>query len=161
MDLVGLGAEIRRSRQASGISQLELAFMTQLSRATINYAERGRVAIGADALLRIFETLGLSIATPRPTGERSAVELIAQSASVSFRSELPAHVVDQVVSSGEVPDEWLPHIAVILDETSDGLLLSAIRDIAVRTGRSADTLWRNLRQIAADMDSPHPRWQHA
>jgi hypothetical protein len=69
--------------------------------------------------------------------------------------------VDQVVSSGEVPDEWLPHIAVILDETSDGLLLSAIRDIAVRTGRSADTLWRNLRQIAADMDSPHPRWQHA
>jgi len=53
-----LGETIRRARVESGLSQLDLARMSDLSRATINYAEAGRVAIGSDALLRILHLLG-------------------------------------------------------------------------------------------------------
>ena len=87
MELAELGASIRRTRLASGISQAQLARMAGVSRATINYAETGRSAIGADALLRILPPLGLSIASTRSVAgreDRPAVELLATSVSVIF-----------------------------------------------------------------------------
>ncbi|MSO26503.1 MAG: XRE family transcriptional regulator [Candidatus Nanopelagicales bacterium] len=41
MELAELGATIRRTRLASGISQAQMARMVGVSRATINYAETG------------------------------------------------------------------------------------------------------------------------
>ena len=61
---------------------LDLMELVELG-ATIKYAETGRSAIGADALLRILPPLGLSIAPTRSVAgraDRPAVELLATSA---------------------------------------------------------------------------------
>ena len=58
MELAEPGATIRRNRLASGINEAQLARMAGVSRATINYAETGRSAIGADARLRILRFPG-------------------------------------------------------------------------------------------------------
>ncbi len=161
MDLTELGATIRRTRVESGISQLDLARMSKLSRATVNYAEQGSVAIGADALLRILQTLGLSIGGPRTSQGSSAVSLLAATASVSFRDDISTEEVERVLISGRVEEQWLAHIATIIDETSNAMLLRAVREIAMRTGISSSIIWRNLKCLSAELTSPHERWHHA
>ena len=161
MDLVELGATIRRTRLASGISQAQLARMAGVSRATINYAETGRSAIGADALLRILPPLGLSIASTRSVAgreDRPAVELLATSASVSFKETIPVAEVERALVTGTFADPWLPHITTIIDEASNSLLLRAVREIAAQTFLPAATIWRNLRSLAEAVSSPNTRW---
>lgn len=155
-----LGATIRSAREASGISQGQLARMAGISRATLNYAEQGRSAVGADALLRIFSPLGLGI-VPRATQGRaidSAVHMLASSASVSFAKPIPSSEVERAFVTGQFDDRWLPHIAAIVDEASDSLLLRAIREVATAHAMPPSTLWRHLKSIASALASPNPRW---
>ncbi len=159
MDLTELGATIRRTRIDSGISQLDLAGMSHLSRVTVNYAERGRVAVGADALLRILQPLGLSIGGPQIPNQ-NAVGLLAKSASVSFRSELPATELERAFVTGRVDDQWLPHFSTLIDEATDAMLLRGVREVADRFEIPATTIWRNLKRLAATIASPNPRWRH-
>ena len=161
MELAELGASIRRTRLASGISQAQMACMVGVSRATINYAETGRSAIGADALLRILPPLGLSIAPTRSVAgraDRPAVELLATSASVSFKETIPAAEVERALVTGTFADLWLPHITTILDEASNSLLLRAVREIAAQTSLPASIIWRNLRALAQTVASSNTRW---
>lgn len=160
MELVELGATIRSAREASGISQGQLARMAGISRATLNYAELGRSAVGADALLRILSPLGLGIASQSIQGRtrEGAVHLLASSASVSFAEPIPASEVESALLTGEIDDRWLPHIAAMVDEASDSLLLRAIREVATAHAVPPSTLWRHLRAIAHALASPHPRW---
>lgn len=161
MELDQLGSTIRSARVASGISQAQLAQMVGVSRATINYAEQGRSAIGADALLRILRPLGLSItATQFREGhvDTSAVELLAAGASVSFREKIPAAAVERALLTGQLDATWLPHIATIIDEASDAMLLRAVREASLSMSVPAATLWRNLKSLAFAVNSPNPRW---
>lgn len=161
MELAELGATIRETRLASGISQAQLAQMTGVSRATLNYTELGRSALGADALLRILAPLGLGISSGRrgSNGDsRQAVELLAASASVSFKETIPVSEVERAMLSGSCPDTWLPHIATIVDEASDATLLRAVRELAERQGTPSARIWRNIRRLASECASPHPRW---
>lgn len=160
MELGELGATIRSAREASGISQGRLARMAGISRATLNYAEQGRSAVGADALLRILSPLGLSIGAVSAQGRprETAVDRLAASASVSFAEALPASEVERALVTGQFDDRWLPHMAVVVDEASDALLLRAIREVAAAQGVPPSTLWRHLTSIASALASPHPRW---
>lgn len=160
MDVAELGGVIRDARKAVGMSQEDLGHLTGMSRVTINYAERGRVAIGADALLRLAGVLGLSITSAPTTTATPAVQLLAQQASVSYRESIPAAEVEKAFITGTVPRQWLPHIATILDEASDSLLLRAVREIARDSGTKPTTLWSNIKTLAAFVSSPHPRWHH-
>ncbi len=159
MDLTELGATIRRARIQSGISQVDLARMSDLSRATVNYAERGRLAIGADALLRLMQPLGLGIGGPKEE-DQNATRLMAKSASVSLRIKLPVAVLELAFVTGEVADRWLPHFSIIIDEATDAMLLRTVREVADRFDTPAPVIWRNLKRIAATLLSPNPRWRH-
>lgn len=161
MELSDLGATIRSTRLASGLSQAQLARMAGISRATLNYTEQGRSAVGADALLRILAPLGLGISLATPPKGRvtvSAVDLLAASASVSFTKSIPASDVEEALVTGVFDARWLAHIAVIIDEASDEMLLRALRETSEKTSVAPATIWRNLRSIAHEISSPHPRW---
>jgi len=160
VDVAELGGVIRDARKAVGMSQEDLGHLTGISRVTINYAERGRVAIGADALLRLTGVLGLSITSTPTTPATPAAQLLAQQASVSYRESMPAAELEKAFVTGTVPEQWLPHIATILDEASNSLLLRAVREIAHDSGAKPTTLWSKVKALAAFVSSPHPRWHH-
>jgi len=157
---VELGSTIRAARVASGISQAQLARIAGISRATLNYAEQGRSALGADALLRILPPLGLSIMSTSTTDEsaQQAVELLASSASVSYKDTIPAAEVQRALVTGNFDNRWLPHIATIVDEASDAMLLRAIREVSAASSMPSATVWRNLKKVALAVASPNPRW---
>lgn len=161
MDLVELGATIRAAREAAGISQGDLARMAGCSRVTVNYAEGGRVAVGADVLIRMLRPLGLSIAETRAAESNNAIDLLARQGSVSYRESVSPAEVAAAFATGAVDERWLPHVATILDEGSDVLLLRAIRTVADREGVSTAKIWRNVKRLATDLGSPNPRWRHA
>jgi len=161
MDLTDLGATIRAAREAAGVSQSDLARMAHCSRVTVNYAENGRVAVGADVLLRILRPLGLFISMRQTADSKRAIELLAQQASVSYRESVPSAAVTSAFATGLVDGKWIPHLATILDEASDPLLLSAIRAVADNEGISTARVWRNVNRLAADFSSPNRRWRHA
>lgn len=155
-----LGSTIRAARVASGISQAQLARIAGISRATLNYAEQGRSALGADALLRILPPLGLSIMSTSTTdqSDQQAVEHLASSASVSYKDTIPAVEVQRALVTGNFDHRWLPHIATIVDEASDAMLLRAVREVSAASSKPAATVWRNLKKLALAVASPNPRW---
>ena len=160
MELAELGMTIRTARVASGISQARLASIAGVSRATLNYAEQGRSALGADVLMRVLPPLGLAILPQAPMGQGSvpAVELLASSASVSFKETVPSAVVEALLLTGNFDEQWLPHVATILDEASDATLLRAVREVSAMTSVKATLIWRNLKRSATAIASPNPRW---
>lgn len=161
MELVALGALLRGAREASGLSQGDLARLTGISRVTVNYAERGRVAIGTDALLRILRVLGMAISGPDGSARGSALDLLARQASVSYRTPMTAHTLADVLTTGEYAEQSIPHLATMLDEASDAMILRAVRETAAAQGVSPARIWRNVKALAASLQSPHPRWHRA
>lgn len=158
MDVVELGALLRRARERSGLSQGDLARMAGLSRATVNYAERGRVGIGADALIELMALLDISL---NPTlDDNRAIRLLAQTASVSYREKLSSAVLLRAFGEGSVPKKWVPHIATLLDEAPDRLLLRGVREVARKTRQPVESIWRNVQLLAETTDSTNPRWRH-
>ena len=93
---------IRTARVASGISQDQLARLAQVSRATLNYAEQGRSALGADVLMRLLPPLGLAILPNAPMGQGSvpAIDLLAATANVSFKESIPPAEVEHLLVTG-------------------------------------------------------------
>lgn len=160
MELAELGETLRAAREASGVSQAQLARMVGVSRATLNYAEQGRSALGSDALMRLLPPLGLALLpdTPSRQGAVPAVTLLAASASVSFKDVMPATVLEDAMVTGAFEERWLPHMARVADEASDAMLLRAVREVAKKTSVPAGRIWRNLRDMARVVASPNPRW---
>jgi Predicted transcriptional regulators len=96
VDVSELGALLRKARSDIGLSQGDVARMTGLSRQTINYAEQGRVGLGADSLLDLMGLLGIRF--EQSAEDERALALLAKTASVSYRETLP---VSQVLSDSQ------------------------------------------------------------
>lgn len=158
VDVEELGLLLRQARSDVGLSQEDLARMSGLSRQTINYAEQGRVGLGADSLLALMGLLGIRLA--QSSEDERALTLLAKTASVSYRETLPAPTLLKVLRDGVLPDRWLPHIATLLDEAPGDLLLRGVREVARRSGRPAQEIWRNAQKLAKQTASTHPRWRH-
>ena len=54
-----LGEELRRARQAAGLSQEQLAFRANLDRSYISQLENGHKSPTVDVLFRLCEALGV------------------------------------------------------------------------------------------------------
>lgn len=158
VDVEELGVLLRQARSDIGLSQGDLARMSGLSRQTINYAEQGRVGLGADSLLDVMGLLGIRF--ERSSEDERALALLARTASVSYRETLPAPTLLKVLRDGVLPDRWLPHIATLLDEAPGDLLLRGVREVAHRSGRPPQEIWRNAQELAKQTASTHPRWRH-
>lgn len=79
MNMNEVGSLVRERRRESGLTQVQLAAQTGISRATIAGLEAGSLAeIGFVKLQRICESVGLEMrAVPAPQGRPTLDELMA------------------------------------------------------------------------------------
>ena len=144
--IAALGARIRERRKELGLTQARLAAMTQLSRASINALESGTTDLGLAKVFRIADVLGLDLCLKKPAARTAGwLETAAASASVSYRKALPPAVIARAAKTGEVPAEYLPHIATLLEEASPTLLVRALNDVFPRG--VPNEAWDNLARI--------------
>jgi transcriptional regulator with XRE-family HTH domain len=128
--IAALGAEIRERRKELGLTQARLAAMTDLSRASINALEAGSTDLGLAKVLKVAEVLGVHLHFKKAAaGKLKWLETAAVSASVSYRKALPSAVIARAAKTGEVPAEYLAHMATLLDEASPALLVRALREV--------------------------------
>jgi len=144
--IAALGAKIRARRQELGLTQSRLAAMTDLSRASINALEAGTTDLGLAKVLRIADVLGMNLSLEKQIAAQGKwLKTAAASASVSYRTSLPAAVIAHAAKTGEVTPEYLPHVATLLEEASPTLLAKALNDVFPEgVPKSA---WNNLARI--------------
>jgi transcriptional regulator with XRE-family HTH domain len=152
MRLQELGNEIRKARQAQGLTQAELAARAGLSRETLNLLENGLVReLGARKVLNVLNTLGLEIAVLHDARPRRPdfVRMACTTANVSLKSALTEDELVHALISGKVPARRSAHLRTLLDEAPPSLL----NGLAAEAARwiSPAKLEKNLERLAADV----------
>jgi transcriptional regulator with XRE-family HTH domain len=164
-DLAWIGATVLQRRGELGLSQGALAQMAGLSRATVNALERGTVVdLSVGRLGRLLQVLGARLQlAPRAAhkgaaADRSALQTAAQSASVSYRSAMPATALAAALASGDIPPAYLAHISTLIDEAPLPVVVAAV-EAAARQGRVPPAqVWKHLGTWARELKSPRKEW---
>ncbi|MBI3917527.1 MAG: helix-turn-helix domain-containing protein [Betaproteobacteria bacterium] len=152
MRIQELGSEIRRARQAQGLTQAQLARAIGLSRETLNLLESGLVRdLGIRKVLAVLDHLELGVTLQhgmrlrRPDYLRTA----CTSANVSFKSALTEDELIHALVTGKVPAKRGPHLRTLFDEAPLALLQGLVEEAAgwMKPGK----LEKNLRKLASDL----------
>ncbi|MEI2431422.1 helix-turn-helix transcriptional regulator [Lysobacter yananisis] len=165
--LLELGLALRRRRAEMGLSQARVAVLSGLSRQTVNQLEMGAVPdLGLNKAERLAELLGLSLrvetglASPsRLPSRMSPLARAAATASVSYRSELPADELRRMLSTGEVPDRYAPHLHALLDDAPVSLLAALAGQLQEECGYAREQVWKRYRSLARRVKSLRGLWQ--
>jgi transcriptional regulator with XRE-family HTH domain len=155
MNALTLMLPIQRKRKALGLTQQQLAEMAGLSRQSLNGIERGTVNVTVDSLCRLLDILGLSISISDPEAERQAsgrptraLWMAAKGANVSYAGELTSELLEDALSTGDVPGDFRAHIAQVLDEAPLQLVVKAVAEVAANRHRKPAEIWKNVRALA-------------
>jgi transcriptional regulator with XRE-family HTH domain len=156
-----LASAVRRRRQEFGWTQQQLAAAVQLSRATINELESGRLKdLSANRVERLANELGFAVGlvrTRRPKGS-SALETAARTASVSYASQLPPAVLFEALSEGTLPPNYVPHLRMLLQEAPVALLADVVDDLQESHGIDKAETWKRMRGLAAVLKCQRTLW---
>ncbi|OGA54291.1 MAG: hypothetical protein A3F74_13235 [Betaproteobacteria bacterium RIFCSPLOWO2_12_FULL_62_58] len=152
MRIQELGSEIRRARQARGLTQVQLARATGLSRETLNLLESGLVRdLGIRKVLAVLHHLGLGVTLQQEMRPRRPdyVRMACTSANVSFKSALTEDELIHALVTGKVPAKRGPHLRTLFDEAPMALLRGLVEEAAgwMKPGK----LERNLRKLVNDL----------
>ena len=159
MNLFEIGALLQNRREQLELTQMQLARMSGLSRATVKQLEGGTLKeLGVTKLLVLFDLLGLDMTARRPKQLRHALQMASQSASVSYKTVMQPKELQTALVSGVVPASLVAHIATFLDETSLTLLVAAVQEASQRGRVPMKLIWRHLEQWAVEFQSPRAVW---
>lgn len=161
MELHELGNVVRAARIASGLSQAGVAALVGVSRATVNALETGTGDTVSSTVLAVLDVLGVDLVA-RPaesTRPEDRLSWAAASASTSFKRAIDSSMLERILREGRAPDAYLPHVSHVTSELSDRRLLQLVRVVASRAELPPKRVWRNLRMLADQAQSAHPRWR--
>jgi transcriptional regulator with XRE-family HTH domain len=154
--LIPLAADLKGRRVKLGLTQSRLAALSGLSRATINGFESGTMDLGVAKVFRIAQILGLKIGVlETQSWSEGWLETAARSASVSYRTTLPAGVLAQSFRTGKIDPRYRSHVATFLDEASPATLVRAVAE-AFSSGEVPKAAWRNVARMARATMSTRP-----
>ena len=165
-----LSTAVRIRRSDMGLTQMALATLSGLSRATVNQVEKGTIKdLSLTMAARLLEALGLSvaIATPRqrpasrePEKEKSeALDIAARTASVSYKMPVSATHLREAFNSGTPAPEFHPHVYALLDEASVSLLASVVEQLHREEGVERAQVWKRMRELAHRLKSSREIWR--
>ena len=160
--LAELGTAVRLRRQEIGLSQQQLAALVELSRATINELETGRLQdLSSRRIERVANALGFAVGLVgmRSARDHSPLEAAARIASVAYTKQVPASVLAEALKTGTVPPEFLPHLRTVLDESPLGILADIAEELQQVHGVPRTDTWRHMRTLAGVLKCHRPLWQ--
>lgn len=159
MTLPEIGLLVQQRRKALGLSQARLAALSGLSRATINQLETGSlVDLGAAKLIALLNLVGIKLDAGAHKGHVRALQSVSQSASVSYKTALPADALASALVDGTLPEPLLPQIATLLDEVPLPLIVAAVEEVASNSKTPPKVLWKHLFHWAKTLQSPRGVW---
>ncbi|MES2091825.1 MAG: helix-turn-helix domain-containing protein [Pseudomonadota bacterium] len=166
--LYELSAAVRVRRADMGLTQMTLATLSGLSRATVNQVENGTIKdLSMTRAARLLDALGLSmsIAAPR-TGNRKRLmekskplDIAARTASVSYKIPVSAGQLRETLTTGMFLPDFLPHVYALLDEAPVSLLASVVEQVHEEAGIERAAVWTRMRELADRLKSRREIWQ--
>lgn len=131
MNLAQIGGEIHNKRVEAGLLQEQLAKFAGLSPVTINQLENGTLMdLGYTKLKAVMDIVGIDMETVQPSGLKSALVIAARSISTSYRDVVTPEMLSLMLRSGQVPEQFQPHLMALLDETPLPVVIKAVTEAA-------------------------------
>jgi len=156
MNLIDIGHIVRARRAELGLSQIQLAHLSGLSRQTLVGLENGTLNdLGVNRAGQVLSVLGLDMPGPSTQARRKkrGLWMAAKSASVSYTHELRPDMLGKVLASGEVPPMYIPHLAHLLDETPVSTVVMAVEEAASAAHVPPRKVWRNVAKLAKSLSA--------
>ena len=165
-----LSTAVRTRRSDMGLTQLTLAMLSGLSRATVNQLEKGTIKdLSLTRAARLLDVLGLTmaIAAPRPRPasrdrdkeKSTALDLAARTASVSYQASISAAQLREALTSGTLAPAYQPHVYALLDEAPVSLLASVAEQLHRDAGVERAHVWKQMRALAHRLKSSREIWR--
>jgi len=79
---------------------------------------------------------------------RSPLELAAQTASTSYARPLPPEVLRDALLTGQMPDEFAPHIGTLLEEAPISLLVKVVEQLNAENEQPWERVWAVMEEFA-------------
>ena len=99
--------------------------------------------------LDLPQVLGLNPITMAPLKPRQWLWMAAQTCSVSYRKTLTPETLLSILTTGNVPEDYVSNIVHFLQEAPVQIVVMAVDQAAQQSGSPAAFLWRNLELIAS------------
>ena len=166
--ILELSAAVRTRRADMGLTQTALAKLSGLSRATVNQVENGTIHdLSLTRAAKLLDNLGLSLAVtaPRPkrhsqtTPKRSALDIAARTASVSYRVAITADQLREVFTTDCLSTDLMPHVYTLLEEAPVSLLASVVEELHLEKGVERTQVWNKMRELARRLKSSRELWR--
>jgi len=158
-----LGTAVRQRRQEMGLTQQQLADLVELSRATVNELETGKLKdLSSNRIERIANELGFAVGVvgTRHAKGKSALEAAARVASVSYTAELPAGILLESFRDGVVPPGYIPHLRALLQEAPVAILADIADELQQRHKVPKADTWKRMRMLAGALKCDRRLWQN-
>lgn len=104
--------------------------------------------VGSEAILW---TIGLNIKTGGEIKSRDWLRMAAQNCSVSYMRVLESPALVDILTSGNLPDNFVSHMMHLLDETPVQIVILAAEQAARQTGTPLRQIWTNLWRFSSDL----------
>lgn len=148
-----------------GLSQAQVAALSGLSRQTVNQIETGAAPdLGLNKAERLAAVLGLALRVDAgrlrsdKAAQMTALARAAATASVSFRMRLARPALKRILTSGELPDKYIPHMHALLDDAPVSLLGAVAEQLHDEERLSREAVWKNYRNLARQVKSRRDIW---
>jgi len=157
-----LGTAVRQRRQDMGLSQQQLAELVELSRATVNELETGKLKdLSSNRIERLANELGFAVGlvgTRRPRG-KGALEAAARIASVPYTAELPASLLFDSLKDGVIAPGYIPHLRTLLQEAPIAILADIAEELEQSHNVPKPDTWKRMRMLAGVLKCDRRLWQ--
>jgi transcriptional regulator with XRE-family HTH domain len=169
--MLELPLAIQARRRDLGLTQAALAQLSGLSRATVNALESGAIKdLSVGRLSRLLQLLGLRLGLESSQGAlgskadvdanaRRSLQAAAQTASVSYARVMPVRLLQAALALGELPHEYRPHLATLLDEAPLPMVVAAVGAAAQLSGMPAAQVWKHVGAWARELQSLRSEWR--
>jgi transcriptional regulator with XRE-family HTH domain len=157
MDIYAIGAIIKKERLACGLSQKALAEASHISRVTLVNLEKGKVGdIGAVKLAQIARNVGVPLFS---SGKKmDFLKITLSNLNTSYKKTMSASDLEKLMLNGKIPPGLEGQVLQLIDETPTSLVAGAVKQLAAKKNVQAKQVWKNLAQIAAEVQTPNKFW---